>query len=105
MDFLLELSVWDATLIVVAAILLDAVVGILKTFKKENENFDIRKLPQFVATNVFPFVGGLVVLAVVAEYVGQPYDGLFYPIAGAVLAKYVAEIKDKLANLFGVSMN
>ena len=53
-------------------------MGILKTFKKENENFDIRKLPQFVATNVFPFVGGLVVLAVVAEYVGQPYDGLFY---------------------------
>ena len=105
MDFLLELSVWDATLIVVTAILLDAVVGILKTFKKENENFDIRKLPQFVATNVFPFVGGLVILAVVAECVGQPYDGLFYPIAVAVLVKYVAEIKDKLANLFGVNTN
>ena len=103
MDFLLELSVWKATLIVVAAIIVDAIVGVLATFKKENENFDIRKLPQFVASNIFPYVGGLVVLATVAEYIGTPYDGIFYPIAGAVLLKYLAEIKDKLVNLFGVA--
>jgi len=104
MEFLQELNVWNALLVVIVGILVDAVLGVICTFKKENENFDLRKLPQFVATNVFPYVGGLLVLAVVAEYVGRPYDTIFYPIAVAVLAKYVAEIKDKLGNLFGVTI-
>ena len=104
MDFLLDLSVWDAVIIVVTAILLDTVIGILLTFKKDEEKFDVRKLPQFVSTNIFPYVGGLAVLAIVAEYIGQPYDTMFFPIAVAVLVKYVAEIKDKLKKLFGIEI-
>ena len=104
MDFIMELSVWNALLVVVGAIVLDAVFGVLKTFKKDQENFDIRKLPQFVAAGVFPYVGGLVALAIVAEYIGQPYDNIFYPVAVAVGLKYLAEMVDKLKALFGMEL-
>lgn len=102
MEFINELTVWNALIVVIAGILLDAVLGILKTLKPDNENFDLRKLPQFVQTQILPYVGGLGVLAIVAEFIGQPYDAMFYPVAVAVLVKYAAEIKDKLANLFGL---
>ena len=104
MDFLLNMTVWNALFVVVVAILLDAVLGIIRTFKPDEENFDLRKLPQFVAGSIFPYVGGLVVLAVVAEYVGQPYDAIFYPVAVAVGLKYVMEIKDKAKTLFGIGL-
>lgn len=104
MEFLLNLSVWNALLIVVVAILLDAVLGIIKTFKPDEENFDLKKLPLFVANSIFPYVGGLVALAIVAEFVGQPYDAIFYPVAVAVALKYVAEIVEKAKSLFGVGI-
>ena len=102
LGFLLELTVWRLLLIIVAGILLDAVLGVLVTFKPDEENFDIRKLPRFIATNIFPYVGGLAVVAIVADQVGQPYDFVFYGFAVPVVAKYLAEIKDKLFVLFGV---
>ena len=103
MEFVFDLGVWRALMIVVVAILLDAVIGILKTFKPEEEDFDIRKLPQFIGRNIFPYVGGLAAVALVVDRVGEPFDMLFYPFAAAVLAKYLAEVKDKLTRLFGVS--
>lgn len=103
LDFLLELTVWQVLTIVVAGILLDAVLGVLNTFKPSEENFDIRKLPQFIAQNVFPYVGGLAAVALVADRVGEPYNYVFYFFAVSVVAKYVAEIKDKLFLLFGVN--
>ena len=102
MEFITELTVWNALLIVVVAIVLDAVIGALTTLKSGMAAFDIRMLPQFVATNIFPYVGGLVVLALVAEFIGNPYDAIFYPVAAAVAVKYIAEIKDKVYVLFGI---
>lgn len=104
MEFLNEVTVWYATLIVVVSILIDAILGIILTFKDGNEPFDFKKLPQFISKNIFPYVGGLLVIALAAEYIGTPYDVLFYPLAVAVLAKYVVEIKDKLQNMFGVDV-
>lgn len=104
LDFLLNATVWYALFVVVVAILLDAVLGIIKTFKPDEENFDFKKLPQFVSNSIFPYVGGLVALAVVAEFVGQPYDAIFYPVAVAVGLKYVNEIYEKAKTLFGVGI-
>ena len=101
LGFLLELDEWRVLLVVVAGILLDAVLGILTTFRADHENFDIRKLPRFIATGIFPYVGGLTAVAVVSNQVGPPYDYVFYGFAIPVLAKYVAEIMDKLTVLFG----
>ena len=79
---------------------MDAFFGILKAL--EAKIFDLRKLPAFVAANIFPYIGGLVVVGVLAEYVGEPYRALFYLIAVFVGGKYLAEIKDKVAALFGM---
>ncbi len=99
---LTNMTIVNATLIVVAAIIIDALLGILKTFKPDNENFDIRKLPQFVASGILPYVGGLLIIGVAAEFIGEPYAALYYLIAAAVLAKYLVEIKDKLFSMFNV---
>lgn len=101
---LIDYPIWYALMIVVAAIILDALLGIVSTFKPETENFDFRKLPQFVATNIFPYVGGLALVATLANVIGDPYAAIFYPVAAAVLIKYLTEIKDKFAILFGITI-
>ena len=101
---LTEYTIWYALAIVVAAILLDAVLGVLKSFKADTEPFDIRKLPQFVATNILPYVGGLAIFALVANIIGNPFDQSFYVVAAAVLVKYLVEIKDKLSTLFNINL-
>ena len=104
MEFLLDLSVWNVLMVVIAAIVLDAVLGILVTFKPDEENFDVREFPRFIATSIFPFVGGLAAVALTADRVGQPFDSLFYVFAVPVLAKFIAEIKDKFSKLFEVKI-
>jgi hypothetical protein len=101
---LIDYTVWYALAIVVAAIVLDALLAVMNTFKPDTDNFDFRKLPQFVATNIFPYVGGLTLVATLANVIGDPYSALFYPIAAAVLLKYLTDIKDKLSILFGISL-
>lgn len=102
---LTNMTVVNALLIVVAAIILDALLAIIKSFKPGNDSFSLKKLPEFVATGILPYAGGLGVLALAAQFIGEPYAALFYPIAAAVLLKYLVDIKDKLANLFGLSVN
>ena len=101
-DFILELSVWRAVMVVVAIIVADAIAGILKTFRPGEEDFDIRKLPQFIATNVLPYAGGLIVLALVANFIGEAFEHAFYAVSLLVMAKYAAEFFDKVKVLFGI---
>jgi len=101
-DFILELSVWRAMMVVITIILADTVLGILKTFRAGQEDFDIRKLPQFLANNVLPYAGGLIVLAFVANFVGEVFEHIFYVVAVLVIIKYAAEVVDKIKSLFGV---
>lgn len=93
-----------AFMVVVTAIVVDTVLGALKSVKSDYD-FDIRKLPQFLASGVLPYVGGLGVLALAAQFVGEPFAALFYASAAAVTLKYVAEIKDKISNMFGVKLS
>ena len=103
LNFILELPVFTALLIVLAAILVKTCFGIILAIKEKE--FDVRKLPQFLATNVVPYIGGMAILAYVAHLAGGPFGYLFYAVALAVLAKYLAEIKDKVQQLFGIDIS
>lgn len=104
LSFVQELQIMTALSVIVAAILLNAVAGVVLSLKKGE--FDITLVPQFLARHVFPDVGGLILLLVLlasaGELIGEPFDWLFYLVAGAVLAKYVVKLKDKLSSVFGV---
>ena len=96
---IIALPVLQAVLVVAAAIALNAILGMILA-AKEGE-FDIRRMPEFLATHVLPYLGGLLLVGWVAHLLPEPYSAVFYPVAAAALAKYLADIKDKLAGLFG----
>jgi hypothetical protein len=88
--------------VVLVLILLDSLLGIILSIKARI--FNVRKLPQFLATNLLPYVGGLLVLAL-ATYVAGDYSAqvaaIFFAAAAATAAKFLTEIKDKVAQIFG----
>ncbi|MDI6742187.1 MAG: hypothetical protein QMD11_05535 [Smithella sp.] len=102
MEFLQEMSVWSALLVVVSLIIVNALFGGLKAMKRKSETFDLRKLPEFVATDILPYIGGMFILALMAEMVGRPYVELFYVVAVLVGVAYSAKINDKAFLLFGL---
>jgi len=82
----------------ILAILADTVIGwILAATKGE---FDIRLVPRFLQTSIVPYVGVLLVLALVT--VADPaYEPVFYFICTLVTAKFGVEaMKDKLTRFF-----
>ena len=103
LDFLLDLPLITALVVVISTILIDTLLGVFKAIR-ENE-FDVRELPRFLRTSVLPYIGGLIVIGLAAEYVGKPYILMFHTIAAAVFVKYIAEIKDKLHALFQVKLD
>ncbi len=102
MEIVLSNGVGKALLVIVILIILDALFGIIKSIKRGE--FDVRLLPQFVATGILPYLGGIVILAVPAEFVGAPFTELFYAAAAVVGLKYLAEVKDKIQALYGVQL-
>jgi hypothetical protein len=96
-----EATVLYVLLVVVAAIIIDTLLGAIKAAIKPEETFDIRKLAKFLATGILPYGGALGLLAAAAEFVGNEFEAIFFAAAAAVTAKYLAEIKDKLSALFG----
>lgn len=95
-----ETGVWWSLVVVAIAIAIDTVLGILLGLK--NQQLDLRLLPQFLFTGVLPFIGGLLVLAILAYYIEVPFAGMFYAAAATIAAKYAADVWDKLKLLFGV---
>lgn len=94
----MNLLILNLLLVVLMSILLDTILGILISIKAKA--FDISKLPQFLATNVLPYVGGLVVLAAFANYVPE-LNYLFYTGVGIVTLKFTKEaLIDKVTQLF-----
>jgi len=102
-DFILELPVFEVLVIVVLAIVVDTVFGIIRAFRKGE--FDFQELPRFLGTNVLPYGLGLLVLALVVEYQGEPFSYIFYPTALAVLIRYVAKVKEKIEDIFKVDIS
>lgn len=83
---------------VLVLILVDTVLGILVSIKKGK--FAFRKLSQFLATNVLSYVGGLLILALGASISSQ-LAAIFYAAAAATSVKFLADIKDKVKEVFG----
>ena len=83
---------------VLALILVNLVLGVL--FSIKTSTFDVRKLPQFLETNLLPYIGGLLVLALFSN-MDPTLSVLFFTISAAVYAKFLANIKDQLVQLFG----
>ncbi len=101
MAFELPQEIWAAFVIIIVAILIDSVLGIIKAIRRGE--FDASKLPEFLAQDVFPYVGGLGVVAAAAQFLGAPFTEIFYAVGALVAVKYLADIKNKLKALFSVS--
>jgi hypothetical protein len=91
-------TILNSLLVVLASILLDTVMGVFLAIK--TNTFNLSKLPQFLASNVFPYVGGLIILAVFANYITD-LNYLFYAAVGLVTVKFSKEaLIDKIQTLF-----
>lgn len=94
-------------LVIILLIIVDALLGAIAAFKAGD--FDFKKLPQFLAVNVLPYVGGILIIGLAAALVPEPFNEIFavvfYGSAIAVSLKYVLEIYSKISGIFGVDLN
>jgi len=65
--------------------------------------FDVREAPRFIVTNVLPYIAGLLVLALPSLW-HEDLAAIYFAGVGIVSLKYIAEIKDKFQELFGVEI-
>ncbi len=80
------------------AIIADTLLGWLFAFIKGE--FDIREAPRFLQTAILPYVGSLLIVAVLA-YLDSVYMPVFVVITGIITAKFGIEaIKDKIIGYF-----
>lgn len=100
MDFLtsIDSSIILGIKICLTAIIGDAMIGWLIAYLKGE--FDVRKVPQFLKTNVLPYVGSLFILGFLVTL-----DSAYLPVfAGVVIfitGKFSIEaLKDKIYDYF-----
>ena len=80
------------------AIVADTLLGWL--FALVKGEFDIREAPRFLQTAILPYVGSLLIVAVLA-YLDSVYMPVFVVITGIITAKFGMEaIKDKIIGYF-----
>ena len=99
-------TIFKGLIVVLASILLDFLLGVLISIKQKTFNLSV--LPKFIVSNVFPYVGGLVVLALLSVYLAQMdtdagsiFYGFYYTAAGIVTLKFSKEaLSEKIAILF-----
>ena len=96
MEFELDVQVLGSLLLVLSVIVADTLLGIIRAIARQE--FDVRVLPQFLQTSVFPYVGSLIALAVFSFFVPE-IKALLLAASAFLLAKYLAEIKDKLQDM------
>lgn len=85
-------------LLALMPILLDTLFGILVSIK--NRTFSVSKMPQFLVTNVFPYIAALVTLALLSAYLSE-LEYLYYVAVGMVALKFSKEaLLDKMKQLF-----
>lgn len=97
-----SVGIWASLVVVSVAIALDTILGIMLGIK--DKTFDVALLPKFLLTGVLPFIGSLLVMAVLAHYIAAPFAGMFYTAVATVVAKYIGDIWEKLRLLFGASL-
>jgi len=88
----------NSLLVSLAFIFVDTLFGVILSIK--NKDFLIKELPRFVSTAVFPYIGGLIILAIFANYIDD-FMPIFILIVGLVSAKFGIEtLKEKIFKLF-----
>lgn len=93
-----ETGVWWSLVVVAIAIAVDTLLGILLGIK--DKDFDFSKLPQFLMTGVLPYLGGLLILALLAHFIGVPFLGFFFTAAIFIAGKYMKDLVEKFKILF-----
>lgn len=83
---------------VLGLILGDTLLGVFVAIK--NGEFSFSKLAQFVQSSLIPYLGGLLVLALFSNSNAE-LSAIFFTIAAAITAKFVADIISKTSTLFG----
>lgn len=79
----------------------DTLLGWIKAWK--DGTFDFSKVPMFLASNVFPYMGGLIILALFSSFVAE-LQPVFYAGVALVSAKFGKDaIQGKLLALFNAS--
>ena len=80
------------------AIIGDTLLGWVLAFV--NGEFNIREAPRFLQTAILPYIGSLLIVAVLA-YLDPSYMPLFVIVTGIITAKFGVEaIKDKVIGYF-----
>lgn len=98
MEILTSMDILTGIKICLMAILGDTLLGWLFAFIKGE--FDIREAPRFLQTAVLPYVGSLLVVAVLA-YLDPAYMPVFVVLTGIITAKFGVEaVKDKIIGYF-----
>lgn len=93
-------AIFYGLIISLGFIIVDTLMGYLVAYKEGT--FDWSKAPQTVAKNIFPFIGGLIVLAVFAVSISQ-LEAVFWLATGCVSVKFGKEIIiEKVKKLFNI---
>lgn len=91
-------TILNSLIISLVLILTDALMGILLSIK--GKTFDIRVMPQFLKTNLLPYIGGLLIIGIGANYISELMP-VFLTCVSLVSIKFGIEIiKDKVIKLF-----
>ena len=91
-------TILNSLIISLVLILTDALMGIFLSIK--GKTFDIRVMPQFLKTNLLPYIGGLLIIGIGANYISELMP-VFLTCVSLVSIKFGIEIiKDKVIKLF-----
>lgn len=91
-------TIINSLIVVLGSIILDFLVSVLISIK--DKTFDVSKLPRFLASNVLPYMGGLIILAGFANFIPD-FMSLFLGGVGIVTLKFSKEaLLDKFKLLF-----
>lgn len=81
----------------VALIVADTLLGYVLAVK--NGEFSITKIPQFLAKNIFPYIGALIITAGLASY-NDSYKALYVLALSGITLKFGYEaLKEKLMDI------
>jgi len=90
-------AIISALIVCLASIGLDFIIGVLLSIKKSE--FSLSKLPQTIGKNIFPYIGGLIILALAGNYIPE-LTAVFYAGVGLVTVKFSKEaLIDKVKEL------
>jgi hypothetical protein len=76
----------------------DFILGVIAAIR--DGTFDAGKLPEFIKQNVFPYIGGLLILALFA-LASPEIKIIFFSAAAAATIKFLKDLKDKVIAIFG----